>query len=127
MSGKNVIYQASLQTQNQKTFKYVGLTEKPFIERYSQHQSSFRVHDPRNFTTLSKKVLEIQRKHTLFEIEWIILEVSKSYTPGAEDCRLCLAEIYHILFFPAEASLNSRQEFLSKCRHKNKYQLINSK
>ena len=63
----NVIYHAKLETQNQEVYEYIGLTEKTFIDRYRKHTSSFRVHDPRNATSLSKKVLELQRKHVLFD------------------------------------------------------------
>ena len=118
---KEVIYQATVETQNQEIFKYIGLTEKPFKERFIKHESSFRVHDPRNATSLSKKILELQRKHILFEVEWEILQKSKSYSAGAQECRLCINEIYHIL--TADNILNSRNEFFNKCRHKNKFKL----
>ena len=112
-----------MKTQDQNVFTYVGLTEDQFIIRFQKHKSSFRVHDPRNSTTLSKKVKELQRKHISFDISWKILENAKSYTSGSDKCRLCLLEIYHILFLPADGSLNSRNEFLNKCRHKNKFKL----
>ena len=63
---KGVVYQATLTTENHENFTYIGLTEKTFLERYQKHQSSFRIHDPRNSSTLSKKVLELQRKQILF-------------------------------------------------------------
>ena len=122
----NVIYQAILTTNNQETHKYVGLTEGTFLDRFRKHQSSFRVNDPRNSTSLSKKVLELKRKHTPFNINWKILQISGAYKPGGNDCRLCLEEIYYIIFHPAESTLNSRQEFLNKCRHKAKFKLCNN-
>ena len=122
----NVIYHAKLESQNQEVYKYIGLTEKTFIERYRKHTSSFRVHDPRNATSLSKKVLELQRKHVLFDIKWKILEKSKSYSAGSEECRLCISEIYHILYSPADSLLNSRNELFNQCRHKAKFKLKNN-
>ena len=62
-------YQATLSAQNQEDKKYVGLSEQKFIERYQKHASSFRIHDPRNSTSLSKAVLELQRKHILFDTD----------------------------------------------------------
>ena len=99
------------------------MTEKSFKERHIKHESSFRVDDPKNSTSLSKKVLELQRKHILFDIKWEILQNSKSYRAGAEECRLCINEIYYILTSPADSILNSRNEFFNKCRHKNKFKL----
>ena len=124
---KGVIYQATLKTQDNETHKYVGLTDNPFIQRFQKHLSSFRVHDPRNSTSLSKLVLELQRKHTLFDISWKILQTARSYRAGSPHCRLCNTEIYFILFHSADATLNSRQELTNKCRHQNKFKLNNFK
>ena len=121
----STIYKATLKTQNQEEFKYIGLPEIPSIDIIRQHYSSFKVHDPRNSTSLSKKVKELQRKNTLFEINWKILQKSKSYTAGSEECRLCVAEIYFILF-SADTLLNSRSAFLNKCRHNIKFKLSNT-
>ena len=120
---RGIIYQAVIQTQNNETHSYVGLSEKSFLERYTQHISSFQVHDKRNSTSLSKKVKELQRKHILFDITWKILEISTPYRAGCQECCLCVTEIYHILFSPAFSTLNSRSEFTNKCRHQNKFKL----
>ena len=93
------------------------------MERYTQHMSSFQVHDHRNSTSLSKKVKELQRKHTLFDVKWKIIETSSPYRGGCQECRLCVTEVYHILFSPADSTLNSRSEFTNKCRHQNKFKL----
>ena len=121
-----VIYQATVRADNQVPLKYIGLTEKSFKERYRKHLSSFTVHDPRNSTTLSKNILELQRKHVYFEIDWKIIERAKPYNAGDEECRLCIKEIYHILFNQSGETLNSRQEFTNKCRHQNKFRLCNN-
>ena len=120
---KGVIYQATVETQDNEKFTYTGLTEKQFIVRYQKHQSSFRVHDPRNSTSLSKKILELQRNHILFEIKWKILQVASPYRAGSRECRLCSLEIFYILFHQTENSLNNRQELQTKCRHQNKFKL----
>ena len=74
---EGVIYQASIKTQNQETYSYIGLTENQFIQRYQQHLSSFRTHDPRNSTSLSKKVLQLQRNRVLFDVKWKIIQKCK--------------------------------------------------
>ena len=130
MDGKcrqtGIIYQASIRTQNNETHNYIGLSEKSFLDRYSKHLSSFRIHDPRNSTSLSKKVLELQRKHILFDVNWKIMQTASPYKAGSSECRLCITEIFYILFHPAEATLNSRQELTNKCRHQNKFKLCNN-
>ena len=44
-----------------------------------------------------------------------------------EVCYLCLAEKHEILTANDDALLNKRTELINKCRHKNKYKLINAK
>ena len=88
--------------------------------------SSFEIHDPRNSTSLSKKILELQRKHIYFDIDWKIFEKATPYSGGQSECCLCVKEIYHILFEPAGSTLNNRQEFTNKCRHQNKFKLCNN-
>ena len=124
---QGVIYQATVETRNGEKFKYVGLSGGSFITRFQKHSSSFRIHDPRNSTTLSKKVLELQRNHILFDITWKILQVASPYRVCSRQYSLCSLEIYYILYQPSEASLNSRQEIANKCRHQNKFKLSNIK
>ena len=108
-----------------KNLVILASQKKTFHERYTQHLSSFTVHDSRNSTTLSKKVKELHRKHILFDIEWKMLEKASPYKAGCEECRLCLAEIHQILFNPSDCTLNSRNELTNKCRHQNKFKLSN--
>ena len=114
---RGFFYEAKLKTQNQEEHSYIGLTEGKFSDRYSKHLSSFEVKDPRNSTSLSKKVGELNRKHILFDIEWKIIQEASPYNAGSLECRLFILEIYHILFRPAATSLNSRNELTNKCRH----------
>ena len=44
-----------------------------------------------------------------------------------QTCKLCLAEKYEILTANDDALLNKRTELINRCRHKNKYKLINAK
>ena len=55
-----VVYQATLRYQGDKIDKYVGLTERPFISRYEEHEKNFENRNPKNSTTLSKKIWNLQ-------------------------------------------------------------------
>ena len=46
------------------------------------------------------------------------------YNPATKRCNLCLAEKYHIMKAPRTITLNKRSELISKCRHKDKYKLM---
>ena len=64
---------------------------------------TFGIHDPRNSPSLSKAVLELQRKHILYDINWKILQTASPYKAGSSKCHLCDLETFYILFHPAEA------------------------
>ena len=108
---------------NTTTDSYVGLTERRFINRYNEHYTNFETRNPKNSTKLSKKIWKLKDEKKNFEIKWEILKRVKPYEAGNNECRLCLMEMYIILFQPEKATLNSRTEILNKCRHKNKYKL----
>ena len=120
-----LVYRATVTTGENTTFKYVGLTEGTFKERHRKHLSNFRTRNRKNKTTLSEKIWDLEDRSIDFEIKWEILQRAKPYQPGSEDCHLCLTEVYYILFKPQEADLNSRLEFMNKCRHSNKFKLCN--
>ena len=77
-------------------------------------------------TKLSEKIWSLEDSGEDFELKWEILQRAKPYQAGSDDCQLCLTEIHYIIFHPEEANLNSRSEFMNKCRHKNKFLLCNS-
>ena len=45
------------------------------------------------------------------------------YKPSDKFCALCVSEKRHILFAYEDKSINKRDEFVSKCRHQNKFKL----
>ena len=99
-----IIYKATVTTTHNENFKYVWLSEGTFKDRYRKHQSSFRTRNRKNKTTLSEKIWALEDRNEDFEIEWEILQRAKPYQSGSDDCQLCLAEIYHIIFNPEEAT-----------------------
>ena len=123
----NVIYQATITTEKHETHTYTGLSMNTFKERWTQHLSNFRVFSPKPKTTLSKKVWELKRDNIVFDVTWRIKETSKPYTPMTKTCNLCTSEIFHILFNPQDANLNSRTEIKGHCRHWIQHRLSNFK
>ena len=116
------MYQATV-TCPSEVQNYVGLTERKFANRHKEHYKNFENRNPKNSTSLSRKIWSLEDKNVTFEIKWKILQNCKPYKPGSAECRLCLSEIYIILFQPEEASLNSKSEIMGKCRHTNKFKL----
>ena len=128
LSGKylttNVVYQATVtrdDTNEQET--YVGHTECQFKTRYNGHTSSFRNAKYKHATELSKHVWNLNDKNVNYSIKWRVLARCNSYSNKTKRCHLCLYEKYIIIYHPKLASLNSRNELLSKCRHRNKFLL----
>ena len=119
---KGVVYQATVSYQG-KCEKYVGLTERSFLARHTEHYRNFQNRNPKNSTVLSRKIWDLEDRNVNFEIKWKILQNIKPYKPGSGECRLCLTEIYIIIFQPSEATLNSKNEIMGKCRHTNKFKL----
>ena len=128
----NVVYQATV-TRNDTNEKqtYVGHTAGEFKTRYNGHTSSFRNSKYKHATELSKFVWHLKDRNIKYSIKWRTLAKCNSYSNKTKRCQLCLHEKFLIIYHPNLASLNSRNELLSKCRHRNKFllsnkQLINS-
>ena len=68
-----------------------------------------------------------KKSNTVFNVAWRIKERARAYTPKNKSCNLCTSEIYHILFNPQDATLNSRNEFKGHCRHWQTHRLSNLK
>ena len=81
----------------------------------------------RNATELSKFIWSCKDSGINPAISWKIICHATPYQHGGKVCNLCLAEKYEILTANDDALLNKRTELINKCRHKNKYKLINAK
>ena len=122
-----IIYQATISTENNKTYTYTGLSMNTFKSRWTQHCSDFRVFRPIAKTTLSKKVWDLKHKSIAHNVKWKIVDRARQYTPMSKTCNLCISEVYHILFNPQNATLNSRNELKGHCRHWEQFRLSNFK
>ena len=59
-------------------------------------------------------------------VHWSVIDHAKPYQNGSTSCNLCLTEMYYILTSPVKL-INKRSELVSKCRHKNRFHLVNYK
>ena len=111
----NVIYVASVTSQD-GVEHYTGLTGGPFKKRWDKHNSDFRTR--KKTTTLSHHVLKLEEEGKQYTVKWEILDRAPTFNPVTKKCRLCLKEIYYIMFRPDSASLNRRSELFNTCRHR---------
>ena len=125
---ESIIYKATITTNN-KTFEYIGSTEKSFKSRYYNHTKSFRDEKYSNETKLSTFIWELKEEEKNYDLKWSILQQSSPYKCGSRKCDLCLSEKYLIMTYSDILSnstlLNSRTEMMSKCRHSNKFKIKN--
>ena len=121
---QNVIYKATVieESNNNHRF-YIGLTSNSFKTRFNQHQSSFRLENKRNTTTLSNYIWTLKENNREFRIAWEILRKTNMMQLG-HTCTLCIEEKLFIMReFPNPNSLNFRTEMLSQCSHVRKRNL----
>ena len=119
----NVIYVASV-TSLDGVEHYTGLTGNTFKKRYNAHNADFRNNE--NKTRLSTHINKLKEENKNYQLKWEILDRAPTHNPVSRKCRLCLKEIYYIIFRPDSASLNSRNELFNTCRHRTQKLLTNS-
>ena len=123
---KDIIHQATV-TSGKETETYVGLTATTFKARYANHKASFNSVSKRNATDFSKHIWQLKDSNSEYAIKWKILSHAPHYSNRTKQCQLCITEKYFIICKRKCASLNKRNELISKCNHCNKFQLKNVK
>ena len=123
---KSIVYKASVSTEECSKF-YIGLTEPDFKSRFNNHTQSFRSRAKSNNTCLSKYVWNLKDHNLDYNIKWDLLCRAAPYGGGTRKCDLCLTEKLLILQSDTGSMVNKRSEILNKCRHGNKYKLMNIK
>ena len=103
---------------------YTGLPGNTLKKRYNAHNADFRNNE--NKTRLSTHINKLKEENKNYQLKWEILDRAPTHNPVSRKCRLCLKEIYYIIFRPDSASLNSRNELFNTCRHRTQQLLINS-
>ena len=106
-----------------RTKSYYGSFEKNSKERYNNHIASFRNEIKEKSTELSKYIWELKNSSINYDLKWSIACKAHPYTGGTRKCDLCLTEKLTIMKADPESLLNTRDEFVSKCRHMNKFTL----
>ena len=106
---------------------YIGLTENSIKDRIYKHRNSFKYESKANSTELSKYIWDLKKKGINDpSTHWSIIDHARPYVNGSKRCHLCLTEKFHIITSPLKL-LNKRSELVSKCRHENKFYLVNYK
>jgi hypothetical protein len=119
---KNIVYRADVDCDN--TVKtYYGLTENTFKTRWNNHKSTLRNADHTQKTALSSYVWRCKNRNHQPKITWSIKARAYALSSGGKQCDLCLTEKLTILMANPEATLNKRDEIMTKCKHKRKYVL----
>ena len=114
----NVVYRAVVRRHDTNTVDcYTGLTGDRFKDRYTKHQSDIRL-GKNTASKLSNHVCNLEQNNIEHDISWNIVARAPSFNPTTKVCRLCLTEIYHIMFTPGGANLNKRDELFGFCKHK---------
>ena len=123
----NLIYSASVSSMEngqEKVGKYYGQTSTTFISRYRNHMHSFKNKKLEKATELSKYIWNLKENKIKFEIFWKIERKANPYQPGGIFCHLCTSEAIAIGFHQGnECLINSKDEILSRCRHRDKWKL----
>ena len=119
-----LIYKATvLQTPLQINKYYYGTCEKTFKERYNNHTAIFRNKNKQKSTELSKHIWELKGNSIQHQIGWDIASRARPYNGCTRKCDLCLTEKLMITKADPSSLLDTRDEFISKCRHMNKFTL----
>ena len=113
----NVIYQATVTSENGNQESYIGIS---FKQRWTQHKSSFKNKEKKGETALSQHIWKLKEKEIQYETKWKILTRANSFSPITGKCNLCTKEKFYIIFRSDLCSLNTRNELATHCRHKNK-------
>ena len=119
---KSIVYRADVET-TQGVMTYYGLTDRTFKERFNEHQFDLRHKKQSNSTALSTYIHSLKDNSTDYKLTWKVHSKAFPYKPGSRRCDLCLQEKLAICLADPRKTLNSRNEMVSKCRHKRKYLL----
>ena len=101
-----------------------GLGGTLYRTYWKHFQKDFRNNE--NKTRLSTHINKLKQENKNYQLKWEILDRAPTHNPVSRKCRLCLKEIYYIIFRPDSASLNSRNKLFNTCRHRTQQLLINA-
>ena len=114
---KGVVYQATIKRGGMED-TYIGLTATSFKARWRNHNSNFKTRNPKNATTLSKFIWNLQDQNIDYTLSWKIVSNAKPFNHVTGVCNLCIREKFFIIFKPEMSTLNDRSEIGGPCLHK---------
>ena len=115
----DVVYKCIVLTEKTPDKVYIGLGRGQWITRYRNHVKSFKLKKYANEST--------REKNPPTHGPSIVKSVPK-YSNQAKRCPLCLYEKLTIITYENQDELlNKRTEMISKCRHENRFLLMNYK
>ena len=125
-----IVYSAEVTTETSPPIPpgkiYLGICDTEFKTRYKNHKKSFRHRRYEKDTELSKYIWELKDQNKNFKIKWSIYRKSCGYNQVAKLCNLCLmGKVLICNFKDKERLINKRVDLVSKCRHENKFILLN--
>ena len=122
---KNTIYSGKITSNlpNYGTKEYIGLSEPEWKKRLANHRTSFSNRKYETSTAISKEIWKIKDQGGTFNVKWSIVGHAPAYNPASKRCCLCITEALHINS-NSKKLVNTRSELVKKCRHQNKFSLI---
>ena len=120
------VYTATVEAEEEEHV-YHGTAEGEVKARIKRHETSFRHRKYESDTELSKFIWELKDKEAEYTIRWAVELKAYPYKCGAKRCDLCLSEKMVIARSRHGGMLNTRSELVSKCRHRNKFNLCQVK
>ena len=121
---KNTMYSGKITSDipSYGTKEYVGISAPEWKLRYGNHRISF---NERRYAKceIAKEIWRIKDQGGRFTISWSILGHAPAYNPSSKKCNLCLIEALYINEHAGEL-LNTRKELVKKCRHQNRFALV---
>ena len=116
----SIIYEATVEADNNSKKTYIGLSGGKFKDRYYNHKKSFSHKKYKKETELSKHVWELKDSNINFNITWAIISQTDKLKRKSGNCNLCMNEKLAILMARKENAnncLNKRTELVTNCRH----------
>jgi hypothetical protein len=95
-------------------------------KRLGNHKKSFKHEEYAHETTLRSYIFQLEDRNLDFDLKWKLMGRATPFSPVTNVCNLCTREKYFILFQPETATINSRNEINSHCRHKQSMFLDNT-
>ena len=135
---KDIVYGANVTAlDNYKIMTYHGLTSREFKRigprggkygRYYEHMHAIENEQSTHATKLSNYVWKLKNAGRPYRIDWFIQSRAPETTSSSKKCILCIKEKTAIARHEnCNTLLNSRTEILSKCIHRNSFELRRQK